>query len=45
VDSSGTVRNEKEDAPLERFSPDELSSEERFEYLKQEIDRTEKERS
>ncbi len=30
---------------LERFSPEELSSEERFEYLKQEIDRTEKERS
>ena len=45
VDSCGTVRDEKEDMRLERFSPDELSSEERFEYLKQEIDKTEKERS
>lgn len=45
ADSCGTVRDEKEDVGLERFSPEELSSEERFEYLKQEIDRTEKERS
>jgi len=39
------VRDEREDISLERFSPEELNEEQRFEYLKQEVDRAEKERS
>jgi hypothetical protein len=44
-DSCGSVRDEREDISLERFSPEELNEEQRFEYLKQEVDRAEKERS
>ena len=39
------MRDEREDISLERFSPEELNEEQRFEYLKQEVDRAEKERS
>lgn len=45
-----SVRDENEDVGLDRYGPDrgnysEMSHEERFEYLKEEIDKLEKERS